>query len=157
MSAIDVTTVRSDDYAVACRFIKSRMPACLRAGFDPEDFVSDAVVELLQKGTRFSGRGPTLLIVVAKRRMIDAARSPGRRLSPFIKDLIDRQSSAELHHDAAELRERMLDRAGKRAAELARRSPLPRATLAEIAERTGLGLRTVQRVFKKFTAANEPY
>jgi hypothetical protein len=29
--------------------------------------------------------------------------------------------------------------------------------LAEIAGRTGLGLRTVQRIFKKFTEANEPY
>ncbi len=133
------------------------MPACLRSGFDPEDFVSDAVVELLQKPTRFSGRGPALLILVAKRRMIDAARSPGRRFSPFIKDPIDRQSSAELHHDAAELRERMLDRAGNASGRALVDLRCRGHTLAEIAERTGLGLRTVQRVFKKFTAANEPY
>jgi DNA-directed RNA polymerase specialized sigma24 family protein len=66
-------------HALACRAIKRRMPRGLRASYDPEDFVGDAIVELMSHRARFVEFGPDLLILIAKRRMIDAARSKAMR------------------------------------------------------------------------------
>ena len=55
------------------------MPRNLRTIYDPEDFVGDAIVELMANPERLDEKGSALLILVAKRRMIDAARSPRSR------------------------------------------------------------------------------
>jgi RNA polymerase sigma factor (sigma-70 family) len=156
MIAIDWSTVMQDHYATACRVIERLMPASLRTTYDPEDFVGDAIVELMATPERLIEKGSTLLILVAKRRMIDAARSPRSRLTRLEVDIVDRQPPPVLEHEAAELREVMLDRAddlyGRNVVELR----CSGHTLPEIAELTGLGLRKVQRFWKRFTEANEP-
>ena len=111
-AAIDWSSIMRENYALACGIIKRRMPRCLRARYDPEDFVGDAIVELMTNRARFVEYGPDLLILIAKHRMIDAARSPRSRLMPLGEDLIDRQPSVALENDAAVLREVMLGRAG---------------------------------------------
>jgi DNA-directed RNA polymerase specialized sigma24 family protein len=155
--AIDWPTVMCKHYALACRAIKRRMPRGLRARYDPEDFVGDAIVEVMKNRARFVEFGPDLLVLIAKRRMIDAARSPRGRIMPLGEDVIDRQPSAALEVDAAVLRESMLRRAGNSSDRIAVDLRCQGHTLPEIAERTGRGLRTVQRFFKDFTEANEPY
>ncbi len=155
---IDWATVMREHYPSACQVIRRMMPYGLRAIYDPEDFVADAIVELMAHPERLSKKkGSALLILVAKRRMIDAARSPRSRLMRLEGDIIDRQPPAVLEHEAAELREMMLGRA----ADPNRRNLVDLRcrghTLPEIAELTGLGLRTLQRFFKEFTEANEPY
>ena len=157
MIAIDWSTVMREHYAIACRVIERLMPSSLRTSYDPEDFVGDAIVELMDKPERLIEKGSALLIVVAKRRMIDAARSPRSRLTRLEIDIIDRQPAALLEHEAAELRERMLSRvddpSGRKVVDLR----CSGHTLPEIADLTGLGLRKVQRFWKRFTEANDPY
>ena len=79
MVVIDWSTVMRDHYSTACRVIERLMPSSLRTTYDPEDFVGDAIVELMANPERLIEKGSTLLILVAKRRMIDAARSPRSR------------------------------------------------------------------------------
>ncbi len=154
---IDWAAVMRDHYPSACQVIRRLMPYGLRAIYDPEDFVADAIVELMAHPERFNERGSAMLILVAKRRMIDAARSPRSRLMRLEVDIIDRQPPPILEHEAAEMREMMLGRAAdpnrRNLVDLRSRGH----TLPEIAELTGLGLRTLQRFFKQFTEANEPY
>jgi DNA-directed RNA polymerase specialized sigma24 family protein len=154
---VDWTTVMRDAYPSACQVIKRLMPYGLRAIYDPEDFVADAIVELMAHPERLSANRSTLLTLVAKRRMIDAARSPRSRFTRLEGDIIDRQPPAVLEQEAAELREMMLGRE----ADSDRRNLVGLRcdghTLPEIAELTGLGLRTLQRYFKAFAEANEPY
>ena len=144
-------------YRAACGVIARLMPRSLRRTYDPEDFVLDAIVELMSKPDQLIEKGPSLLTLVARRRMIDAARSPRSRLMPLEVDIIDPQPSALLETDANELREIMLSRArGPRElsiVELRCRGH----TLPEIAELTGVGVRQLQRFWKHFTEANEPY
>jgi DNA-directed RNA polymerase specialized sigma24 family protein len=125
--------------------------------YDPEDFVDDAIVELMVHPEYLVDKGPSLLTLVAKRRMIDAARSPRSRLMRIEDDIIDQRPSAVLENEAAELRERMLGRAvdirERTVVELRSRG----YTLPEIAQMTGLGVRQLQRVWKQFKDANEPY
>jgi DNA-directed RNA polymerase specialized sigma24 family protein len=154
---IDWTTMMRTHYALACRAIKRRMPRGLRARYDPEDFVGDAIVEVMKNRARFVEFGPDLLILIAKRRMIDAARSPRGRLMPLGYDMIDRQPSAALEFDAAILRESMLRRAGSSSGRVVVDLRCQGHTLPEIAELTGRGLRTVQRFFKDFIETNQPY
>jgi DNA-directed RNA polymerase specialized sigma24 family protein len=156
-AAIDWTSIMRKHYALACGVIKRRMPRGLRARYDPEDFVGDAIVELMTNRARFIEFGPDLLVLIAKRRMIDAARSPRSRVRPLDEDLIDRQPSVALEDDAAALRELMLHRAGNPGDRVVVDLRCQGHTLPEIAELTGRGLRTVQRFFKDFTEANEPY
>ena len=155
--AIDWPTIMRKHYALACRVIKRRMPRGLRARYDPEDFVGDAIVELMTNRARFVEFGPDLLVLIAKRRMIDAARSPRSRMMPLGDDVIDRQPSVAMEEDAAVLRELMLGRAGNSGDRIVVDLRCQGHTLPEIAELTGQGLRTVQRFFKDFTEANEPY
>ncbi len=157
LESIDWAVIMRDHYTPACRAIKRLMPGALRAGYDPEDFVADALVELMARPERLAEQGSTFLVLIAKRRMIDAVRSPRGRLTRLEVDVIDDQPPAILEHEAAELRQMMLDRAGdpttRNVVDLRSRGH----TLPEIAELTGLGLRTLQRCFKRFTEANEPY
>jgi RNA polymerase sigma factor (sigma-70 family) len=156
MVAIDWTTVMREHYSTACRVIERLMPPSLRTTYDPEDFVGDAIVELMANPERFNEKGSTLLILVAKRRMIDAARSPRSRSTRLEVDIVDRQPPAVLEQEAAELRELMLGRAddpnGRNVVDLR----CSGHTLPEIADLTGLGLRKVQRFWKRFTEANQP-
>jgi DNA-directed RNA polymerase specialized sigma24 family protein len=106
---------------------------------------------------RIGSSGSATLILVAKRRMIDAVRSPRSRFMRLEVDIIDRQPPPVLEQEAAELREMMLERATdprrRKLVDLRSRGH----TLPEIAQLTGQQLRTVQRFFKEFTAANEPF
>ena len=154
---IDWATLMRVHYRTASRVIDRLMPRSLRTKYDPEDFVGDALVELMNHPKLSVEASPALLILIAKRRMIDAARSPRSRVIPLEVDTIDPRAPVALEHEAREQRELMLGRAG---------DPKHRAvvdlrcqgyTLPEIAERTGVGLRTVQRFFKQFTEANRPY
>jgi DNA-directed RNA polymerase specialized sigma24 family protein len=154
---IDWATVMRDHYPSACRIIRRLMPCGLRGVYDPEDFVGDALVEMMANPARFVERGFAFLTLVAKRRMIDAARSPRSRLTRLDVDIIDRRPAAILEHEAAELREMILGRArdpGRRhVVDLRSRGH----TVPEIAELTGVGLRTLQRFLKEFVEANEPF
>jgi RNA polymerase sigma factor (sigma-70 family) len=154
---VDWTAVMRDYYPSACQVIRRLMPYGLRAIYDAEDFVADAIVELMTHPERVKKNGSALLILVAKRRMIDAARSPRCRLTRLDVDIVDRQPPPVLEHEAAEFREMMIGRApdpdGRNLVDLRSRGH----SLPEIAELTGLGLRTLQRFFKQFTEANEPF
>ena len=89
--------------------------------------------------------------------MIDAAKSPRNRLRRLEDDIISPQPPAQLENEAAEFRELMLgcarDQNGRNVIDLRCRGH----SLPEIAELTGSGLRTVQRFWKAFAEANEPY
>jgi RNA polymerase sigma factor (sigma-70 family) len=154
---IDWATVMREHYPTACRIIKRLMPSGLRGVYDPEDFVGDAIVEVMANPARFLERGSAFLTLVAKRRMIDAARSPRSRGTRLEVDIVDPQPAAVLEQEAAELRELMLKRASdptkRKVVDLRSRGH----TVPEIAELTGMGLRTLQRFFKEFTEANEPF
>jgi DNA-directed RNA polymerase specialized sigma24 family protein len=62
-----------EHYGAACRVIARLMPWALRSRYDAEDFVSEAIVDLMKNPTAYTGRNT--LILIARRRMIDAARS----------------------------------------------------------------------------------
>jgi hypothetical protein len=156
-AAIDWSAIMHSNYALACRVIKNRMPRGLRARYDPEDFVGDAIVELISDRARLVEFGPDLLILIAKRRMIDAARSPKSRLIPLAEDVIDRRPSVGLEDDATALRDLVLGRAVNSSDRAAVNLRCQGHSLPEIAALTGRGVRTVQRFFKQFTEANEPY
>jgi RNA polymerase sigma factor (sigma-70 family) len=125
--------------------------------YDPEDFVEDALVELMARPEQVIEKGPSLLTLIAKRRMIDAARSPRSRVLRLDVDIIDRQPSAVLENEAAELREQMLDRASDPRERTVVDLRCNGYTLSEIAALTGLGVRQLQRFWKQFREANEPY
>ncbi len=118
--------------------------------------MAHAIVELMANPARFIEKGSALLIFVAKRRKINAAKSPRRRLARLEVEIIDGQPPAVLEQEAAELRDQMLERVDdpnvRKVVDLRCRGH----TLPEIADLTGLGLRKVQRFWKRFTEANEP-
>lgn len=58
-----------DFYRVACGYLRGRFPSTLRSRFDIEDFVQDAIVDVLVRGGEISQ-----LPTIARRRMIDAMR-----------------------------------------------------------------------------------
>ena len=157
VAKIDWTAVMRYDYPPACQVIRRLMPSGLRTIYDPEDFVADAIAELFARPDCFSARSSETLILVARRRMIDASRSPRSRTKRIEGDIIDPKGPAVLEHEAAELREIML----RRTADPGRRNLVELRfrghTIPEIAQLTGLGLRKLQRFFKAFTEANEPY
>ena len=146
-----------DHYRSACRIIDRVMPIGLRGKFDPEDFVNDALIELLASPERLIEKGPSLLALVARRRMIDAARSPRSRVLPLTVDMIDSRSSAPEQIEAAELREMMLGRARDSQELKIVDLRCMGYTLPEIARLTGTGVRQLQRFWKQFSEANEPY
>lgn len=157
LGPIDWEIVLHDYYEWACRVISRKMPRRLRAGYDPEDFVADAIVDLLNKPAWFIEYGPELIVLVAKRRMIDAARSPRSRGAHLDIEVTDHQPSVALRLEALELRDFMLGRTedpGDRAMVALR---CQGHTSPEIAELSGVGVRMVQRFFKHFAEANEPY
>jgi Homeodomain-like domain len=78
-------------------------------------------------------------------------------MMPLAEDVIDRQPSVALEDDAAALRESVLRRAANTGDRVVVDLRCQGHTLPEIAKLTGRGLRTVQRFFKNFVAANEPY
>ena len=146
-----------DHYRMASRVIDRLMPPRLRTGYDAEDFVGDAIVELMTNAALADVESPALLIHIAKCRMVDAARSPRSRVLPLEVDAVDPQPAVDLECEASEQLEILLGRAG---------GPRCRAvvdlrsqgySLPEIAELTGVGLRTLQRFYKSFTEANRPY
>lgn len=154
---IDWAKLMRDHYRAACGIIDRLMPQCLRSRYDPEDFVDDAIIELMARPEQLIDKGPSLLTLVAKRRMIDAARSPRSRSMPLEVDIADRKPSAFLESEAAELRELMLGRARNSADRYVVDLRCRGHTLPEIAELTGRGVRQLQRFWKIFTEANEPY
>ena len=105
---------------------------------------------LIARPERFIEKGPALLTLVAKRRMIDAARSPRNRLLALEADIVDPQLSAVLEHEAAELRELMLSRANGPGERNVVDLRCKGHTLTEIAELTGMSARTLQRFWKAF-------
>ncbi len=153
---IDWDDVLPRYYLSACRDIKRKMPRCLWARYDPEDFVADAIVELMNKPAPFVEYGPGLLVLIAKRRMIDAAKSPRSRAVRLEVDVMDRQPEAHLRFEAAERRESMLGRTHDPRSRAMLALRLEGHSLPEIAEMSGRGLRMVQRFFRKFAKANQP-
>jgi len=126
----------SDIYKKSCRVINSIMPSCLRSLFDPEDFVMDAVMELL----RDERSGSELLVVVAKRRMIDAAKSPRNRTMRLPGDPPARRAIGwqEALEEVADLDLRLI---------LEKR--LEGYGLAEVVVISGLTPRTIQRKIRR--------
>jgi DNA-directed RNA polymerase specialized sigma24 family protein len=153
---LDNATVLREQYASACRSIKQIMPPGLRAAYDPEDFVGDAIIEVLANPAYSTQRGPALLIMIAKRRMIDVARSPRCRSMPLEVELTDRQPTVALAYEATELRECLLRRASDPKLHVAVNLRCQGYTSPEIAELTGQGIRTVQRDFKQFAKSKLP-
>jgi DNA-directed RNA polymerase specialized sigma24 family protein len=153
---IDWAKLMRDDYPSACRAIERVMPQSLQATHAPEDFVGDAIVQLMAHPERFTVNVPATLILIAKRRMIDAARSPRNRSMRLEVDMIDRHPPAELEIEAAELLELMLGRARNSIARDVVHLRCCGHSLPEISELTGLGLRKLQRFWKGFTEANAP-
>jgi DNA-directed RNA polymerase specialized sigma24 family protein len=144
---IDWHTVMKTDYPEACRAIARILPAGLKSSQDGEDFVQLAICELLRQPVDY--RGPKTLIMIAKCRMIDAIRAQYRKGKPLeLEDEpIDTRASHQDQAEAAELLERLASEGGAEAREMIRL----RAdgwTNPEIAERSGTGLRSVQRFFR---------
>jgi RNA polymerase sigma factor (sigma-70 family) len=153
---MDWHSVIAQDYPTAVRAIQRMLPATLKATHDAEDFVQQALCDLIGKPIDY--RGEKTLIVLARRRMIDAIRRPKQQ--PLTDELVDDQAdsspSAAEQTGAAELLEQLLDRTDDSARELVRLRA-DGHTPQEIALLTGRGLRTVQRFFKLFKALHEPY
>jgi DNA-directed RNA polymerase specialized sigma24 family protein len=159
--AVDVSL--AERYAVARRAVgHCLMPSHLRSAYDPEDFVHDALVELLEK------RGhceidARLLAVIARRRMLDAARSPqnqpmlslGIEIDQIdgafrVESVDDRCACPVLQAEANELRERFLELARDDRERTMIELWCEGNFVPEIAAKTGIGLRTVQRFFETF-------
>jgi DNA-directed RNA polymerase specialized sigma24 family protein len=154
---IDWAILMRDHYPSACRVIERLMPRSLQATYAPEDFVGDAIVQLMAHPERFTVNVPaTLIILIAKRRMIDAARSPRNRSMRLEVDMINRHSPAVLENEAAELLELMLGRARNSIARNVVHLRSCGHSLPEISQLTGLGLRKLQRFWKEFAEANQP-
>jgi RNA polymerase sigma factor (sigma-70 family) len=147
-----MATTFDDDYRIAVLIVKCNMPKHLRRCFDAEDFVSDAIVDLLKQKLEFTGRGPTLLTLVAKRRMIDAARrhKPQYQTDGIEEDQFDYRPSVEQELNAAELEQLILRRASSDRGRTILRLRCRGYTSQEIAQLTGIGLRDVQRFMKRF-------
>lgn len=150
---MDWHVVIKDHYPEAVRTIRRLMPSALRRSHDAEDFVQQAVAQLI--GNPIEYRGVSTLIALAKRRMIDATRRP--RALVLEIDPSDGGRAAGQQCEADELQNRLLGRSRdsqERGLILLR---CQGHTVAEIAELTGVGLRTVQRFFKHFKLAEEPF
>jgi DNA-directed RNA polymerase specialized sigma24 family protein len=153
---IDWNELMPEDYSSACRAIKRVMPRGLRGGYDPEDFVCEAIVELMSYRSQLDRSALALLIVVARRRMIDVARSPRGRMTHGIIDVVDREPSLDAIQAANELQELLLRKADRPADRTVVELRCQGYSLPEIARLTGIGLRTVQRFFKTFVERNLP-
>ena len=96
------------------------MPSCLRPRFDAEDFVNDAILQVLQKPAPFIAAdcAPAYLMRVARCRMIDQTRvtftqKRGRGAKCCPPDqLPDRRATPAQEYDAVELWEWMEHRIG---------------------------------------------
>ncbi len=154
---VDWAVVMRDDYPTACRTIRRLMPETLRGRYDAEDFVGEAIIELMAKSVECPEKGLASLVLVAKRRMIDVARSPRSRFVPLECEIVDRQPAAVLEQEANELRESLLRKVGDPAQRTVVDLRGRGHTLPEIAEMTGLGLRQLQRFWKEFSEANQPF
>lgn len=136
-------------YAPACGVIDKLMPPQLRSSYDAEDFVQLAIVDLLTDPSAIEYRGPSSLILLAKRRMIDVIRSPRSRVTQLRADVAEVPPSPSLELEAGELRESLVSRA-RPGHQLVVDLRCQGFTSTEIAELTGLGIRTVQRTLKAF-------
>ena len=72
--------------------------------------MGDAILQIMAKPDSFGGKAVECLIMVARRRMIDAVRSPRSKLLPLEADIVDRQPSVSLEQEAAEVRKLMIKR-----------------------------------------------
>ena len=128
-------------YDLACSVVGRYLPRGLRRAYDAHDFVADAVVELAEKHAEAT---MALVILVARRRIIDAMRSPRARVRPLEVDIEARRPLfCEM-----ELRDQVDGRT---------RDPEHRAilwmicqgyTTVEVAKRSRFRIRTIQRILK---------
>lgn len=125
-----------DTYKKACRIVRSLMPMRLRKAYDAEDFVMDAIMELLGK----DGTGD-LLVLVARRRMLDAAKSPKNRDLGLTMDIPGRT-----HDDTESILEGVDDLDLRDIFRL----KMEGYGLTEVSDMTGLGTRKIQRKIEKF-------
>lgn len=131
------------------------MPRQLRSSYDAEDFVCAAIYELLSNPTGLPYRGPATLVLLAKRRMIDELRSPRARVTQLRVDLAERRPACpSIEAEADELRQQLVADAGPDR-ELVVDLRCQGFTTHEIAELTGIKLRTVQRMLKAFARTQQ--
>jgi DNA-directed RNA polymerase specialized sigma24 family protein len=143
---IDWPRFMRDDYAQACRSIARRIPAGLRSSYDAADFVSRAIIELLE-----DDRASRALVVHATRqRLLDVFRVRRNRVATLTIDPPSREPSPVLELDAAELRARLIARRFDYDEQMLIAWRLDGFTAPEIAARSGLSLRKVQRFFRQF-------
>jgi DNA-directed RNA polymerase specialized sigma24 family protein len=129
----------SEHYKMVCRYINKIMPSRLKSVFDAEDFVMDAIIQI-------KGRNPDLLIVVARRRMIDAAKSPRSRMVAIDWDVADERSDIARSDLGMDIEGLEIDPILKKVLRLMAEG----YELPQVAEIIGVGLRTVQRMFANF-------
>jgi DNA-directed RNA polymerase specialized sigma24 family protein len=129
----------SEHYKMVCRYIRKSMPSRLNASFDAEDFVMDAIIQI-------RGRNPDLLIVVARRRMIDAAKSPRSKVVAIDWDVADWRSDMAGSDLGMDIEGLEIDPILKKVLRLMAEG----YELPQVAEIIGVGLRTVQRMFANF-------
>jgi Homeodomain-like domain len=134
----------SDHYKMVCRYISKRMPSRLKPVFDAEDFVMDAIIQI-------RGQNPDLLILVAKRRMIDAAKSPRSRVVAIDWDMADWRSEIGRSDLGMDLERLEINPILKKVLRLMAEG----YELPQVAEMIGVGLRTVQRMFANFREERE--
>jgi hypothetical protein len=129
----------SQEYSRACGTIRRIMPQGLRSKYDPEDFVGDAIVELLMKSVEedLASR----IILIAKRRMIDAFKSPRNKELPL---LLDVENTSILGCEENEFREKLIDFLPPTDGGILNLW-LEGYSTPEIVKLSGLGLRTVER------------
>src|SRR5262249_27005458 len=94
----------------ACRAIRHRFPAALRARFEPLDFVHDAVVTILEHPDRVHGdRAGPFLTRIARCRMLDQYRRPdSHRGGCDLGALMDAALPCELVVESDELFSRLM-------------------------------------------------
>lgn len=138
----------SDHYKMVCSYIKKIMPASLKPFFDAEDFVMDAIMEILEKHIESS---PGLLTTIAKRNMQDAAKSPRNRAGTLTIDMADWRSDIAKSDLGMDIEGLEIDPILKKVLRLMAEG----YELPQVAEIIGVGLRTVQRMFLKFKEDRE--
>jgi DNA-directed RNA polymerase specialized sigma24 family protein len=140
----------SDNYKSVCRYISKIMPARLNPVFDAEDFVMDAIMEILEKHIDHSPT-PGLLTTIARRNMQDAAKSPRNRQRTLEIDMADWRSDIAQSDLGMDLEGLEIDPILKKILRLMAEG----YELPQVAETIGVGLRTVQRMFANFREERE--
>lgn len=134
----------SEHYKMVCRYIRKIMPSRLKSVFDAEDFVMDAIIQI-------KGKNPDLLILVAKRRMMDAAKSHQNKQRSIDWDMADWRSDIAKSDLGMTIEDLEVDPILKKILNLMSDG----YELPQVAEMIGLGLRTVQRKFANFKEERE--